>query len=279
MALPKLETKTYTLTLPSTGKDIKYRPFLVKEQKILLMSQESNSDSETIDAMSQLIKDCTFGKVDPETCPLFDAEYIFLKLRSKSVGEKVEVKVTCPDDEKTKVNVLVNLEEVECAMTDNHNNIVEITDDVKVIFGYPLLSSFKSTNKKNQTEVMFEMIQNCVEEIHYGEDIYNKIDITSKELTEFFDSLNTEQFKNISDFFESMPRLRHVIEVTNPETKVKGEILFKSNFALMQHHKYSLTELENMLPWEREIYVGLVVEHVAEENKKMEEQNRKMRNG
>jgi len=227
MALPKLETKTYTLTLPSTGKDIKYRPFLVKEQKILLMSQESNSDSETIDAMSQLIKDCTFGKVDPETCPLFDAEYIFLKLRSKSVGEKVEVKVTCPDDEKTKVNVLVNLEEVECAMTDNHNNIVEITDDVKVIFGYPLLSSFKSTNKKNQTEVMFEMIQNCVEEIHYGEDIYNKIDITSKELTEFFDSLNTEQFKNISDFFESMPRLRHVIEVTNPETKVKGEILLQ----------------------------------------------------
>ena len=145
MALPKLETKTYTLTLPSTGKEIKYRPFLVKEQKTLLMAQESNSDSETIDAMSQLIKDCTFDKVDPKVCPLFDAEYIFLKLRSKSVGEKTEVKVTCPDDEKTKVNVTLNLEDIECTMTDSHSNIVEITDNVKIVFGYPLLNSFQNT--------------------------------------------------------------------------------------------------------------------------------------
>jgi len=227
MALPKLETKTYTLTLPSTGKEIKYRPFLVKEQKTLLMAQESNNDSETIDAMSQLIKDCTFGKVDPKVCPLFDAEYIFLKLRSKSVGEKAEIKVTCPDDEKTKVNVTINLEDIECTMTDDHSNIVKITDTVKVVFGYPLINSFKSVNNKNQTEVMFDMIQNCVEEIHYGEDIYNKVDISPKELTEFFDSLNTEQFKNVSDFFESMPKLRHVVEVTNPETKVKGEVLLQ----------------------------------------------------
>jgi len=227
MALPKLETKTYTLTLPSTGKEIKYRPFLVKEQKTLLMAQESNSDSETIDAMSQLIKDCTFDKVDPKVCPLFDAEYIFLKLRSKSVGEKTEVKVTCPDDEKTKVNVTLNLEDIECTMTDSHSNIVEITDNVKIVFGYPLLNSFQNTNNKNQTEVMFDMIQNCVKEIHYGEDIYNKVDMSSKELTEFIDSLNTEQFKNISDFFESMPKLRHVVEVTNPETKVKGEVLLQ----------------------------------------------------
>ena len=227
MALPKLETKTYTLTLPSTGQDIKYRPFLVKEQKTLLMAQESKSDSETVDAMSQLINDCTFGKVNPKVCPLFDAEYIFLKLRSKSVGEKAEVQVTCPDDEKTKVNVTINLEEIECNVIDNHDNVVKITDTVKIVFGYPLLDSFKSTNNKNQTEIMFDMVESCVKEIHYGETVYNRVDISSKELTEFFDSLSTEQFKGISDFFESMPRLRHVIEVTNPNTKVKSEVLLQ----------------------------------------------------
>ena len=114
MALPKLETKTYTLTLPSTGEDIKFRPFLVKEQKVLLMAQESKNDSEIVDAISQLISDCTFGKVDPKTCPMFDAEYIFLKLRAKSVGETAQVQVICPDDEKTKVNVSLNLDEIEC---------------------------------------------------------------------------------------------------------------------------------------------------------------------
>ena len=113
MALPKLETKTYTLTLPSTGEDIKYRPFLVKEQKILLMAQDSENSSEIVDAMSQLISDCTFGKIDTKTCPMFDAEYVFLKLRTKSVGENVQIQVTCPDDEKTKVTVSLNLEDIE----------------------------------------------------------------------------------------------------------------------------------------------------------------------
>ena len=227
MALPKLETKTYTLTLPSTGEDIKYRPFLVKEQKTLLMAQESKNNNELIDAMTQLINDCTFGKVDPKTCPMFDAEYIFLKLRAKSIGEKTEIQVTCPDDKKTKVSVSLNLEEIECTMTDSHSNIVEITDTVKIVFGYPLLNSFQNTNNKNQTEIMFDMIADCVKEIHYGEDIYNKVDMSSKELTEFIDSLNTEQFKGISDFFETMPKLRHAVEVINPETKVKGEVVIQ----------------------------------------------------
>ena len=139
MALPKLETKTYTLTLPSTGEDIKYRPFLVKEQKTMLMAQEANSDSETLDSMSQLISDCTFGKVDPKNCPMFDAEYIFLKLRAKSVGETANIQVTCTDDEKTKVNVNINLDEIECTMTDEHTNIVSLTDNFKIFFNYPLL--------------------------------------------------------------------------------------------------------------------------------------------
>ena len=227
MALPKLETKTYTLTLPSTGEEIKYRPFLVKEQKTLLMAQESNDDKEMIDAMSQLINDCTFGKVDPKVCPMFDAEYIFLKLRAKSVGEKAEIQVTCPDDNKTKVNVSVDISNVECNMIEDHTNSVDITDTVKVVFSYPLLSSFANMKESNKTESMFDMISESIHEIHFDDKIYNKIDTSKKELTEFVDSLNTEQFQSISKFFESMPKLRHVVEVTNPETKVKSEVVIE----------------------------------------------------
>jgi len=227
MALPKLETKTYTLTLPSTGEEIKYRPFLMKEQKTLLMAQESEKDGEVIDAMTQLITDCTFEKVDAKNCPLFDAEYIFLKLRSKSVGEKVEVSVICPDDEETRTDVSVDISKIECNMLDDHSNIVNITDTVKIVFKYPLLSNFKSTKDTKETEMMFKMINDCVQEIHYGEDVYNKIDMSEKDINDFVESLSTEQFKNIGKFFETMPKLRHVIQVTNPKTKVKGEILLE----------------------------------------------------
>ena len=225
MALPKLETKTYTLTLPSTGEDIKYRPFLVKEQKILLMAQESKNTSEIADAMSQLISDCTFGKVDPKTCPMFDAEYIFLKLRAKSVGETAQVQITCPDDDKTKVNVTINLEEVECNMTEDHTNIVEVTDNIKIIFNYPLLSTYQNNElEEDKTKKIFSMLVECIQEIHHGDKVYNRIDVSKKELNEFIDSFDTTQFKKVSNFFETMPRLRHIVEVTNPETKVKSEV-------------------------------------------------------
>ena len=227
MALPKLETKTYTLTLPSTGEDIKYRPFLVKEQKTLMMAQESKSDTEIIDAMNQLISQCTFGKVNPKTCPMFDAEYIFLKLRAKSVGETAQVQVTCPDDEKTKVNVVVNLNEIECTMTDDHTNEIQVTDRVKIIFNYPLISSFKNAKEDNQTEYMFNIISDSISEIHFDGKVFNKVDMSKKEITEFIESLTTEQFEDISKFFETMPKLRHVVEVTNPETKVKSEVVIQ----------------------------------------------------
>ena len=225
MALRKLETKTYTLTLPSTGEDIKFRPFLVKEQKILLMAQESKNTSEIADAMSQLISDCTFGKVDPKTCPMFDAEYIFLKLRAKSVGETAQVQITCPDDDKTKVNVTINLEEVECNMTEDHTNIVEVTDNIKIIFNYPLLSTYQNNElEEDKTKKIFSMLVECIQEIHHGDKVYNRIDVSKKELNEFIDSFDTTQFKKVSNFFETMPRLRHIVEVTNPETKVKSEV-------------------------------------------------------
>ena len=181
MALPKLETKTYTLTLPSTGEDIKFRPFLVKEQKILLMAQESKNTSEIADAMSQLISDCTFGKVDPKTCPMFDAEYIFLKLRAKSVGETAQVQITCPDDDKTKVNVTINLEEVECNMTEDHTNIVEVTDNIKIIFNYPLLSTYQNNElEEDKTKKIFSMLVECIQEIHHGDKVYNRIVVSKK---------------------------------------------------------------------------------------------------
>ena len=227
MALPKLETPTYTLTLPSNDEEVKYRPFLVKEQKRIMMAQESENEKEMIDAMKQLIRDCTFKKVDPNVCPVFDAEYIFLQIRSKSVGEKVRVNVTCPDDKKTKVTVTLNLDDIECNMTEEHTNIVEITDKVKIFFNYPLLSSFKSIEKINQTEAMFNLVSKSIKEIHFDDKIFNKIDMSEKELTDFIESLSTEQFKRISDFFETMPRLRHVVKVTNPETKVEGEVLLQ----------------------------------------------------
>ena len=227
MALPKLETKTYTLTLPSTGEDIKYRPFLVKEQKTLLMAQESKNDSEVVDAMSQLISDCTFGKVDPKTCPMFDAEYIFLKLRAKSVGETAQVQVTCPDDKKTKVNVSINLDEIECIMEEDHTNIIGVTDNIKIVFNYPLLTQFSNIRENNQTQALFDMVYDCIKEIHHNDTVHNKIDISKKELQDFIDSFDSIQFKKLSKFFETMPRLRHPIEVTNPETKVKGEIILE----------------------------------------------------
>jgi|TARA_R110000796_G_scaffold9597_1_gene32693 hypothetical protein len=228
MGLPKLETKTYTLTLPSTGKEIKYRPFLMKEQKTMMMAQESQKDNEIVDVMSQLITDCTFNKVDAKTCPLFDAEYIFLKLRSKSVGEKVKVVVTCPDDKETKTEVEIDISEVECHMTDDHSDTVEITDEVKIIFNYPLLTDFTSHSKDiSQTDLMFKMINQCIKEIHYGETVYNKVDLSEKDTNEFMDSLSTSQFTSISKFFDSMPKLRHVIKVTNPNTKVEGEVLLE----------------------------------------------------
>ena len=217
MALPKLETKTYTLTLPSTGEDIQYRPFLVKEQKTLLLAQESKDSKEIVNAVSSLIDSCTFGKIDAKTCPIFDAEYIFLKVRAKSVGEKVDLVATCPDDEETKVDFTLDLNDIE----------VQITDDVKMVLNYPILSSAVIYATDQRTDIMFDVVRDCIKELHFGENIYNKVDISNKELDNFIDSLSSEQFLKIMNFFETMPKLRHVVEVENPKTKIKSEILLE----------------------------------------------------
>ena len=227
MALPKLETKTYTLTLPSTGQEIKYRPFLVKEQKTLMMAQESKNSNEIVDSMSQLIKDCTFDKVDPKTCPLFDAEYIFLKLRGKSVGEKVKIMVTCPDDGKTKVPVEVNLQDINVQIDMAHTNELKISDKIKMIMKYPLLGDVMDGTGNNDTAQIFEILNKCVHEVHDGDTIYHRVDMTDADLSEFIDSFTGNQFEVVSSFFETMPRLRHAVNITNPNTKVKSEVVIE----------------------------------------------------
>ena len=228
MALPKLETKTYTLTLPSTGKEIKYRPFLVKEQKTLLMAQESNSQNEVVDAMTQLINDCTFGKVDPKTCPMFDAEYIFLKLRAKSVGEKAEVQVTCPDDEKTKVTKTVKLEDVDVIMKEGHSNEIAITDKIKIVMRYPRLDDMVGVSTElSDFEKTLVMLVECVDSVVSGGEEINRVDMTREEITEFVDSMDNTQIENVVKFFDTMPKVRHIIDVINPKTKKKGEILLE----------------------------------------------------
>ena len=224
MALPQLNTATYELELPSTGETIKYRPFLVKEQKILMLAQESDDEKEIERAFAEIISSCTFGKLSPYEMPLFDVEYIFLRLRGKSVGEKVKLNVLCPDDEKTRVDVEINLEDVGVLMSDDHTNEIELTKDIKIIMKYPTLSDMTGFDEKGEVLSIFEMIKNCIQEIHSGEEIYNSVDISSKELDEFIGNMSTQNFEELGKFFETMPKLQHVIKVKNPKTKKTREV-------------------------------------------------------
>ena len=228
MALPRVNTPDYTLELPSTGETIKYRPFLVKEQKILMMAQDTKDEAQLADAMGTLVSSCTYGTLDASTSPLFDIEYVFLKIRSKSVGSKVDLMVVCPDDEKTQAKVSLDLDDINVTMTDDHINEVQVNDKVKVVFRYPILHDLKGLTE-NPTDVdrVFHVLNRCISEIHFGDDVYQRSDMTEKDIDEFVDQLTTEQFERMSDFFNSMPKLRHAIKVTNPKTKVKSEVVLE----------------------------------------------------
>jgi len=229
MALPKLETPKYQLVLPSTNEKINYRPFLVKEQKILLMAQESGKDEDIANAVGELVNSCTFDKVNAEQSPLFDIEYVFLQIRARSVGETTELTVTCPDDKKTTVNVKVNLQDVSVQMTANHTNEIQISDTVKMVFRYPLLNDMKGiiANDKNEMSMVFSILSKCIQEIHHGDKIFNRVDMTDTELNEFIDSMSTIQLEKVIEFFDTMPKLRHVVKVTNPNTNVKSEVVME----------------------------------------------------
>ena len=226
MALPKLNIPTHRLTLPSTGDEVKFRPFLVKEQKLLLMAQQSDNDKETIDSMIQIIENCT--SLNVTNLPVFDIEYLFLKIRAKSVGDIIQLNLLCPDDGITYVNTTLDLNDVEVQIDETHKNIIDITDDVKMIMKYPQISDVQFTEMNpNEVSRIFEMLKKCILEVHNGDEIINSIDMKTEEISDFVDSLNTEQFENVMQFFNTMPKVRHVVEVTNPKTGVKSEVLLE----------------------------------------------------
>ena len=228
MALPKLDTPVHTLVLPSTGQEIKYRPFLVKEQKLLMMAQESEEDDQMYHIMSNIVRACTFDKVDADTVPLFDIEYVFLKLRAKSVGETAKLRVMCPDDEKTYTELEVNLDNIDVQMTENHTNIVELSDKVKIIMKYPQLKDMKMIGADLQgVEQVFSILKYCIHEVHDGEKVYNRIDVTEKDIEDFIESFSTTQLESVINFFDTMPKLRHTMTITNPKTKVKSDIVLE----------------------------------------------------
>ena len=226
MALPKINTPTFELELPSTGLPIKYRPFLVKEQKLLLMAQETGEEQDIANAMGDLVTSCTFNKIDAKLSPMFDIEYLFLRIRGKSVGEIIDLNLTCPDDGKTQVIHKLNLEDVNINMLDDHTNEIQLLDNCKIVFRYPVLSDMKGITGSG-TESIFKLMTSCVSEIHYGDDVYHKSDMTDKDINEFIDQLTGDQFEKITEFFNSMPKLRHVINITNPKTKKKSEVVLE----------------------------------------------------
>ena len=227
MALPRIDTPTYQLTLPSTQEKIDFRPFLVKEQKIIMMAQETQDESQMIRAMSDLVKSCTNNKIDIDKLPIFDVEYMFLKIRGKSVGETVEINLICPDDNETQVPTKINLDDIQVQMTVGHNNIINITDKIKMELRYPIYDDATQVGGLETTDGVFKLLNKCISKLVYGDTEYNRVDITDKDIEEFLEQLNTEQFQKIVEFFNTMPKLRHVVEVTNPKTKVKSEVVLE----------------------------------------------------
>jgi hypothetical protein len=228
MALPKLTTPTYELEIPSTDAKIKYRPFLVKEEKILMMAMESKKNPDIIQAVKDIVSECTFNKVDMSDLPMFDVEYIFLQIRSKSVGEVSKLKLLCPDDGKTYADVELDLNEVKVQVGDNHTNKIILDNGMGMIMKYPTIDSFKDSGIQdiNATN-MLEVISACIMQIYEedGKKTYDPKDQTKKELTDFIEQLTTKQFKEVQDFFDTMPKLKHTIKIKNPKTKKESEIV------------------------------------------------------
>ena len=230
MALPKLETPTYNMIVPSTGEEIKYRPFLVKEEKILLLAMEENKQELTNQAVLDLVSACTFEKIGSNDDPMFDIEYAFIKIRQKSISETVTVNLLCSDDNKTYVETEINLEDIEVTLDVHHDSSCSLGkdmsgNDVSIELSYPTVASSMLAQKtESPTEQIFSIVKSCIKSITFGEDVYNIVDISKKELDEFVDSLTQDQFASLNDFFESMPKLTHEVEITNPNTQVKSTI-------------------------------------------------------
>ena len=232
MPLPKIATPTYELELPSTGKTISYRPFLVKEEKLLVLALESEDTKQITNAIKAVIKACVLTKgIKVETLPTFDIEFLFLHIRGKSVGEELEVNIICPDDEKTQVPVTIDLEDIQVQKTEDHTNQIKLDSNLMMEMKYPSLNEFIKNNfefdEKNQMQQSFELIAQCIDKIYNEEEVWTSCDCTKKEMNDFLESMNSAQFKEIESFFTTMPKLSHTVKVTNPETKVESEVVLE----------------------------------------------------
>ena len=225
MALPEIATPTYTLTIPSTKKKVKYRPFLVKEQKILILAMENEDQEQILDAITNTIKACLITKVDMSTLALFDIEYLFLQIRARSISEEIEMRVTCADDGETTVDVKFMVDDVKVNFPKGHTNIIELNDELTIEMQYPDLDYFAKINFMDEKVDEYELVAKCIKRVYVGED-----DFTSDSLDEskaWVEGLTNNQFEKIQSFFETMPTLRHVLKVKNPKTKVVNEVVLE----------------------------------------------------
>ena len=229
MPLPKIATPTYELELPSTGKTIQYRPFLVKEEKLLVLALESEDTKQITTAIKTVIKACIKTRgVKVEALPTFDIEFLFLNIRGKSVGEDLDVNIICPDDKETEVKVNINLDDIQCVKNPDHTNKIQLDDNLMMEMKYPSLDEFIKTNfdleEKNQMDQSFNLIAQCIDKVYNADEVWATEDCTKKELNEFLESMNSAQFKEIEKFFETMPKLSHTIKVLNPKTKIESDV-------------------------------------------------------
>ena len=232
MPLPKIATPTYELELPSTGKTVTYRPFLVKEEKLLVLALESEDTKQITTAIKAVLKSCVQTKgIKVEQLPTFDIEFLFLNIRGKSVGEVLEVNVICPDDEETQVKVDINLDDIQIEKSEDHNNQIKLDDELMMEMKYPSLDEFIKNNfdfkNENVMDQSFQLIASCIDKIYNEEEVWATADCTKKEVNEFLEQMNSTQFKEIEIFFETMPKLSHTISVTNPKTKVKSDVVLE----------------------------------------------------
>ena len=233
MPLPKINTPTYELELPSTGKKIKYRPFLVREEKILVIAMESENIKQITEAVIDILNSCILTRgVKIDQLSTFDIEYLFLNVRSKSVGETVEVNVTCPDDGETRVQMEINVDDIKMVKNKNHKNIIKLDDTLSLKLKYPSMNQFVENNfetseSTSEIDRSLDMIITCVDTVFDEEESWSASDCTKKELREFIEQLNSKQFKDIEAFFNTMPKLSHTIKVKNPKTKVESEIVLE----------------------------------------------------
>ena len=232
MPLPKIATPTYELELPSTGQSINYRPFLVKEEKLLVLALETEDTKQITTAIKNVLKNCVLTKgVKVDQLPTFDIEFLFLNIRGKSVGEEIEVNIICPDDEETQVPITIDLDDIKIQKNDDHTNQIKLDKDLMMELKYPSLEQFIKNNfdfdDANAMDQSFDLIAACIDKIYTADEVWAVADCTKKEVKEFLEQMNSSQFKEIEKFFETMPKLSHTVKVTNPKTKVKSDVVLE----------------------------------------------------